>query len=111
MPVGAIAREPGDFGADDQAYFAQADIGDQALEALAARDLPGGPSLVLVDEHDLVPAPAQLKQAATERSLIDGAFTVLQDLLGGGLPQVDDGQALPVGRQDLGRAVHVPRPP
>src|SRR5206468_587091 len=106
MPVGAVAREPGDLGADDETDLAQADVGDQPLEALAPRDLPGGPGLILVYEHDLILAPAQLEQAVAERPLVDRTFTVVQDLLGCGLPQVDDGLALPVGRQDLGRAVH-----
>ena len=102
MPVGAVARKSGDLGADDQADLPQADVGDQPLEAVAAGDLPGGAGLVLVDEQDLIFAPAQFEQAVAKRPLVDGALTVFQDLLRCGLAKVDDGLALPVRWQDLG---------
>ena len=86
-------------------------VGHQPLEPVAAGDLLGGAGLVFVDEHDLILPPAHLEQSAPEGALVDGALTVLQDLLGCRLPQVDDRLALPVCRQDLVRAVHFRRPP
>ena len=111
MPIRTVARETRDLSADNDPDFVKANIGDQPLKAFASCGMLAGLALIVVDEHDLVLAPAQFKQTAAERSLIDGAFAVLENLLGAGLTQVNHTLALLVTRLNLGRSVHFPPPP
>ena len=66
MPVDAIARESRNLGADDEAHLAEADVGDQSLEALATGGLLAGLALVLINEQDLVLTPAPFEQATAQ---------------------------------------------
>jgi len=82
----------------------EADLGEQPLEAEPS--LGRGPTLALivVDDEDAVRRPTKIHSPLGEGVLAVGGLAVLGDLLGGGLADVDDGQAVQVPGLDLGRA-------
>ena len=104
MPVLARAGEPAHLEAEDQPDVIEADLGEQPLEAEPS--LGRGPTfpLIVVDDEDAVRRPAEFHGPLDEGVLAVGGLAVLGDLLGGGLADVDDGQAVQVPGLDLGRA-------
>jgi hypothetical protein len=50
---------------------------------------------------DALPMPTQRLGTIYERPLIELAFLILAHLFGAGLADIDDSQALQVGRRDL----------
>lgn len=102
MPIARRARQARDFDADDRAGAAEADLADQALEADAVVRGFAGASEIVVDDHNLLFRPAELISPLDQRILSFGAFLVAQDLLQGGLADVDVSVAFQMGRRDFG---------
>ena len=82
----------------------EADLGEQPLEAEPSLGRGPALALVVVDDEDAVRRPAEFDGPLGEGVLAVGRLAVLGDLLGGGLADVDDGQAVEVPGLDLGRA-------
>jgi hypothetical protein len=102
VPVGAGAGQAGRFQAEDRAGLAEADLGDQELEAIAVhRGGPGAP-LVLIDPRDGGLRPAQVLGALHAVVLAGGAGGVLADLKQGRLADVDERLALKMVGPHLG---------
>jgi hypothetical protein len=90
VPVAVQARQPGDLGHQDDADLAQADRGDEALEAGAVPAAGARQAKVIVDHPDRRLRPAHLPGAARQVILAAGALLVVLDLLRRGLADVDD---------------------
>ena len=105
VPVGAVARQPGDFPRQDQTDLAQRDAADQVGEALAVRRTPGGEAEVGVDHLDIALIPAQLDGALAQGVLQAGALLVGQDLVRGRLAHVDHGLAAEMVRARAPRSL------
>src|SRR5215207_3126793 len=82
----------------------QADFRDEALEAHPVLRTRAGLAEVVVDHQDPPLRPAQGPRAGRQAVLQVRGLRVVQDLLGGGLPDVDDGQPFEVRGPDLLRA-------
>jgi hypothetical protein len=100
VPVGVVARQPGNFQAEHHADLAQADGGDQLLEALAVAFSARMPE-VAVDDHDLFECPAESDGAFAQCVLPLGALGVLEDLAQRALANVQIGEPGEVTGRDL----------
>lgn len=104
VPITIQSRQPGDLGHQDDADFAQADRGDEALEPGAVATTGARQAEVVVDHPDCRLRPAHLPSAARQVILAAGALLVVLDLLRRGLADVDDSLQPQVARLDLGHA-------
>ncbi len=80
IPVAARAGQARGFQAEDSAGLAEPDLGDQELEAVAVNRGGAGASLILVDDGDGCPRPAQVLRPLYEVVLAGGAGGVFTDL-------------------------------
>ena len=104
MPILARPRQPAHLDAQDDADVIEADLGQESLEAEPAlRGLAAVP-LVLVDDDHPVRRPAQGDGATSQVVLQGGRLAMLEHLLGGGLPHIDDRQPIEVPGPDLARS-------
>ena len=81
----------------------EADLGKEALKAESPLGCGPALALIVVDDEDAVGRPAEFGGPVGEGVLTVGRFPVLGHLLGGGLADVNDGQAVEVPGLDLGR--------
>src|SRR5947209_2185237 len=103
MPILARPGQPAHLDAEDDADVIEADLGQEALEAEPAFRGPAAAPLVLVDDDHPVRRPAQGDGAASQVVLQCGRLAMLEHLLGGGLPHIDDRQPVEVAGPDLAR--------
>ena len=106
MPVGVVPRQARDLQAHDDAGVSHADIGDQALKTLAPGCRRAGLTLIIVDDDNLIVAPAKCDCAPTKRILPFRALDVLDDLPHRGLADVQVRAALEMVRLDFERFIH-----
>src|SRR5262249_48909644 len=103
MPLAVAAAQPTHLQAEDDAGVVHAHLGDHALKAVA---FLGGPlaalSLVVVDDKDALPGPPQGGGVVGQGILALAGFAMMADLVGAGLPDIDQGEPLPVMGADLG---------
>src|SRR5215212_7568204 len=111
VPVPAGAREARDLEAEHQADMAEADLGDQPLEAGPLRRRGAGAAEVVVDDDHSRAGPPEQAGPVSERVLDPGRLAVVLELLEGRLPDVDNGQPLEVTVFDLARQCPWLRPP
>jgi hypothetical protein len=113
MPILARASQPAHLQAEDQADAVQGYLNEQALEAEPALDGLSAPAQVVVDDVDLPGTPAEIDGPIGQGVLASGRLLMVDDLLGGGLPDVHDGPAVEVPVLELGRTGGVihDRPP
>ena len=95
MPVAAVAGQPRYLEPHDDPGLTQAHLGDQALEAGAARRRGGGDAQVVVDDDDLLVRPAEGHRAAAQVILATRAFGVLKDLMQGRLSDIETSRVGP----------------
>ena len=76
VPVGVVARQPRDLEPEHDPGPAQADLGDQLLEALAVGRRGAGLALVGVDHDDPLGRPAERDRALAQRVLALGGLGV-----------------------------------
>src|SRR3984893_14761516 len=107
LPVTAVAGETRDFPRRDRTDLAQADLGHHSIKA-GARDAAcrRAPEIV-IDRFDA--RPAQRRQTIAHRILQGAALAIVENLMGGGLPDIQDRLALQMVRPDLLR--HHSSPP
>src|SRR3954447_7068493 len=103
VPVPAGAREARDLEAEHQADVAEADLGDQPLEAGPLRRRGAGAAEVVVDDDHPRAGPSEQAGPVSEGVLDPGRLAVVLELLEGRLPDIDDGQPLEVAVLDLAR--------
>ena len=108
LPVPAVAGEARHFPRRDRADLAEANLGDHALEAGAGDATRRRATKVVVDNIDL--PPAERSQAIPHGVLQRTALAIVQDLVGRGLPDIEDRLALEVVRPDLVRCHGAPPP-
>ena len=105
VPVLARAGQPAHLQPEDQPDAVQGDLGEQPLEPRPAFDRLPALAQVVVDHLDLRPRPAQGDGAVGQGVLAGGGLLMVEDLLRGGLPDVDDGGPVEVPGPELrGRA-------
>src|SRR3954454_11176293 len=121
VPIFGRACKARHFHAQDHPHVAQAYLRNKTLKTDSAARARGGLAQVVVDEQDHLLGPTKSLGATHQAVLQTRGFLVIQNLLGGRLPDVDYGQPLAVRRQDLLRIGrqdfrssvedHVPLPP
>ena len=80
IPVGVVAGQAGNLDAQHQPDLAQPDVGDQLLETEPTCALGAGAAQVRVDDHDLVPWPAQRHRAFAQFVLSGQRLSVMDHL-------------------------------
>src|SRR5262249_37331035 len=90
------------FQAQDRSGPTEADLGDEALKAVASGQ--GGPRmpLILIDDLDPLLGPSQVARTPGQIILPGSAGGVLADLNRGGLADIDLRQPVEMIRPDLG---------
>jgi len=106
VPVLARASQPAHLQPEDQPDAVQGNLGQEPLEARSAFDRLTTLAEVVVDHQDLRFGPAQCDGAVGQGVLAGGGFLMVEDLLGSGLADVDDGGPVEVPGPELrGRQV------
>jgi hypothetical protein len=106
VPVLAGAGQPAHLQPEDQPDAVQGDPGEQPLEPRPALDRLATLAEIVVDHLDLRPRPAQGDGAVGQGVLACGGLLMVEDLLRGGLPDVNDGGAVEAPGPELrGRRV------
>jgi hypothetical protein len=103
VPVPARPCQARHLDAENEADVAEADLSDQPLEPEPTLDGFSGASKVVIDDDHALARPSEVHGALDQGVLEAGGFLVALDLLRGGLPDVDDGQAVAVSAADLVR--------
>jgi len=112
VPVGVVTGQPGHLQAEHDPGPAHADLGDQVLEAFPVGGAGAGVALVDIDGDDLGRGPAQRGGPLPQRVLPGGGLGVVEDLLEGGLADIQVGVAGQVAGGHLRRvAAHLCSPP
>ena len=101
VPVLAGPGQPAHLQAEDQPDAIEGDLGEQPLESRPPFDRLPALAQVVVDHLDLRPRPAQGDGAIGQGILAGGGLLVVEDLLRGGLADVDDGGAIEVPGPEL----------
>src|SRR5207253_874129 len=106
VPISVVACESGQFQAKDDADVTECHLGREVAETRADGDAVGRGALVFIDDDYLVALPTELERACDELVLASSRLGVTLDLARAGLPHIDDGQALAMGRCDLAEVDH-----
>ena len=110
IPVGAVAGEARDIGDQDQADFAQADIGVEPLEAIAFAAADGRFAQVFIDDHNLGGRPPQLHCTILQLILQILRFEMLAHLFERRLANIDIDVAAQMACADFGLVIHAAPP-
>jgi hypothetical protein len=114
IPLGRVPGEADHLEGQDEAHLAQADRRGEIAKAIPP--MSGGTScpalaLILVDDPDLLRCPAELLGTFRQPVLPAGALWMLTDLVGMGLPHIDQGLLAQMPAVDLGVRHHPHRRP
>src|SRR4029077_1731401 len=101
LPIAAIAGEAGDFAGRYRADLPEADFGHHPFEPDAWDATRGRPLEIVVHRVDL--GPAERHKTIPHSILQCLALAVVQDLVGRGLPYIEDRLACQMMRLDLVR--------
>ena len=101
MPIGVVARKARYLQTKYNSDAPQADLGDEALEALAVGGARAGLPEIAVDDDDAIKRPAERDSPFAQRVLALGALGVLEDLTQRRLPYVQVGHAREVRGGDF----------
>jgi hypothetical protein len=82
----------------------QGNFGEEALEPAAPVGGASAHPLIVVDDQDAIPGPSQGGRMVGQGVLPFPRFAMDEDLVGIRLAHVDDGQAIEVPVEDLGRS-------
>src|ERR1700686_2496591 len=110
IPVGIVAREPRDFEAEYNADMAESDFGSKSGKAIARHDTGSGNAKIFVDNDNLLRRPSKCGCFGGERILALRRLSIVLDLSGCGLPQIDAGSAAKMRSADLGEIIHPSSP-
>ena len=105
MPVLAGPGQSAHLQAEDQADAVERELGQESLESRASLGRLAALAEIVVDDDHLIARPSQLDGTVGEGVLPRGGFAMVEDLLGRGLPDVDDRDSCQVPVLKLGRAV------
>src|SRR5262245_6641186 len=102
MPFAVAAAQPAHLQSEDDAGVVHAHLGDDALKAVASLGgLLAALSLIVVDDQDALSGPAQGRGVVGQGILALAGFAMMADLVGAGLPDIDQGEPFPVIGADL----------
>ena len=107
LPVPAVAGEPRHFPRRHGADLAEADLRDHAVEPGPLRAAGRRAAEIVLDGVD--PREAQLPEPVSHRVLQRGALAAVQNLVGGGLADIQDRLAFQMTALDLVRHHRSPR--
>jgi hypothetical protein len=110
VPVPARSCQAGHLDTEHQTDPAEPDFGNQTLKARVHCGRGAGAPEIIIDHHHPLTAPAKLEGAFDETVLQPGRLLMPLDLLQGGLPDVDDGQAVTMAALDLVGDAHCAPP-
>src|SRR5271163_1309363 len=103
MPVFVGAGQPTHLDPEDQADVFHGNFGQDAMKSATVLGRLATESLVVVDDQDTVAGPSQCDRVVDQRVLAFARFSVIEDLLWGGLTDVDDRQQTEVPIRDQAR--------
>jgi hypothetical protein len=94
MPLFRRSGQSGDLHFEDHTHLVKAHLRNQTLESGPPLTLGGGGPQIVVDDHYPLLGPAQLPGTVDQPVLLPGGLLVAENLLGGGLPDVNHRQTL-----------------
>src|SRR4051812_28423711 len=103
MPIPAGAGQSAHLDAEDQPHVIEGDLSQEPLETRSSLGRLAAPAQVLIDDEDTRARPAQGDGPADQVVLQRRRLGMLDDLLRGGLGDVDDRQSLAMSCLDLAR--------
>jgi hypothetical protein len=104
VPVPVVAGDTAHLDAEDQADMLHGHLGQEALKTVPAVGPTTGQALIVVDDQDAIPGPAQGDRVVGEGILALPRLAMIEDLLRVGLADVDDGESIELKIEDLGRS-------
>ena len=102
VPIPVVAGDAAHLDPEDQADMLHGNLGQEALESAPLVGRPAALPLVVVDDQDAIPGPSQGDRVVGEGVLPLPRLPMVEHLLGIGLADVDDGEAVEVEVEDLG---------
>jgi hypothetical protein len=90
VPVGGVSRQAGNFQAQHDASFAQADFGNQLLKPFPIHSRGAGLPEIGVDDDDVLHGPAQGDGMLAQTVLSLGAFGIFKNLTKRRLAHIKD---------------------
>jgi hypothetical protein len=111
VPIGVVPRQARDLESHDDAGVAHADVGGQTLKTSAPSRRRSRLALVVIDDDDLIIAPAERDGSAAKCVLTFPALNILENLPRGRLPNLQVRSPFEMVRLDFQRLAHVVVPP
>jgi hypothetical protein len=106
VPIGIVARQPGDFQPEHKPDTAEGNISSKLGKAGTGYGAATGKSEIGVNDQNPVFGPAKLARPLRQRILPLSRLSVVLNLSGGRLPQIDNGQARQMAGRDLVAFTH-----
>ena len=106
IPVGIVARHPGDFEAEHDADVAEGHFRGHACEPGTLGESGAGQAQVLVDDDHLFLGPPEFLRLLEQSILARRGLAVVFDLSRGGLANVDEGGALGMAGLHFDQIIH-----
>src|ERR1700738_4229294 len=97
----ALLRASRDFEAEYNADMAESDFGSKSGKAIARHDTGSGNAKIFVDNDNLLRRPSKCGCFGGQRILALRRLSIVLDLSGCGLPQIDAGSAAKSRSDDL----------
>src|ERR1700751_2042792 len=110
IPVGIVARQAGDFEAEDDAHMTQSDFCGHACESGTLHRSRTGETQILVDDDDLFLGPAQGAGFLDQSVLASGGLAVVLDLRRTRLANINESRALGMIGVHFAEIIHDPSP-
>ena len=104
VPIPVVAGDTAHLDAEDQADVLHGHLGQEALKSAPTVGPTTAQALIVVDDQDAIPRPAQGDRMVGEGILPLPRLAMIEDLLWLGLADVDDGEAIEMKIEDLGRS-------
>jgi hypothetical protein len=101
VPIPVVAGDAAHLDPQNQADMLHGNFGQDAMKSAALDGCPSRLSLIVIDDHDVIPGPSQGDRELNKFILPFPRFPMIEDLLRIGLPHVNDGKTNEVEVQDL----------
>jgi hypothetical protein len=104
MPIFVVAGDAAHLDPEDHPDVLHGNFGEEALKSASQVGCASAHPLIVIDGQDAIPGPSQCGRMVGQGVLPFPRFAMVEDLVGIRLAHVDDGEAIEVPIEDLGRS-------